>query len=285
MVQRTFYDLPAEAPAETAWEPAPGDAHTLRFGYNLADLDRLTRMSIARVYGLTIDARTRYEIAWSAIAEHLYDADAAPTPGALVVAGQNAVSGHLEDEMRHHGYDHNRGGGTKPRFAAFWEGFLRQPDPANGVVERVALYQIWAQLPDTHREVLHALAVADDYRAAARMLGKSYGAFVTAVNRARHAFYELWHEGEEPSRPWGFDRRSATGGRAGSTTYFLRQRQRQRQGTSSGRRRITASQLDAIRERRAAGDTLAQIAEDVKFSKSYLSRLLNGVLQPVEDAA
>lgn len=285
MVQLTYFELPGGADERPVWEPAPDDVHTLRHGYNLADVDRLTRMAIARVYGLSLDSRTRYELAWSAIAEHLYAADDAPTPADLVLAGQKVISQTLYDEFHHHGYDHNKGGGTMPRFAAYWESLRYRPDPSNGVIERAALYQIWAQLPDKHREALNALSVCEDYQAAADLLGKSYGAFVMSVSRARQAFLELWHEGEEPSRPWGFDRRSSEGSRGGSTTHFLRRRERHRQGVTQVRRRITASQLAVIRARRDAGETLAEIAEDVRFSKSYISRLLTGDRQPAPDPA
>ncbi|MFD0855677.1 hypothetical protein ACFQ07_25775, partial [Actinomadura adrarensis] len=243
MVQLTYYEPRGEACETAVWEPQPDDVHTLRHGYNLADLERLTRMSIARVYGLSIDYRTRYDTAWSAIAEALYAADARPEPNDLVLAGQKAISQYGHDEMHHRGYDTNKGGGCMPKFAAYWLDKRSQPGPEPGVVERFTLAQIWEQLPDKHRQVLHALAVCDDYRAAAGMVGKSYGAYLMAISRARAAFLELWHEGEEPSRPWGFDRRSSQGTRPGSATNFLRRRERHRQGVTQVRRRITESQL------------------------------------------
>lgn len=285
MTQKTYYELPGDAVEMPTWEPAATDTHTLRHGYNLADLNRLTRMSIARVYGLSLDYRTRYELAWSAIAEALYAAEAAPEPNDLVLAGQAVVSASLYDEMHHHGYDHNRGGGPMPKFAAYRESARCHPGPEHGVVERAALWQIWEQLSDAHREALHALAVCDDYRAAAALLGKSYTAFAMTISRARGAFLQLWHEGEKPSRPWGFDRRRTSDDRTQSTTHFLRRRHRLRQGITQVRRRITASQLAEIRTRRDAGDTLAQIADDTGFSASYISRLLTGVKQPAPDAA
>lgn len=286
MVQMTYYPGAITA-AQPRWEPAPDDVHTLRHGYNLADLNRLTRMSIARVYGLTIDYRTRYELAWSAIVEALYAADLAspPAPNDLVLAGQKAVSQSVYDEMHHRGYDSNKGGGCMPKFAAYWEGMRRRVGPEAGVVERTALWQIWGELSTDQREALQALAVCDDYSAAAELLGKSYGAFAASIGRARRAFLELWHEGEAPSRPWGCDRRSSAGSRRGSATNFLLIRERHRQGITRVRRRITASELPAIRARREAGETLEEIAQDLHFSKSYISRLLTGVLQPAPDPA
>ena len=286
MVQLSYYP-PAVTADLLRWEPAADDVHTLRHGYNLADLDRLTRMSIARVYGLTIDYRTRYELAWSMIAEALYaaDSDSPPTPNDLVLAGQKAISQSVYDEMHHRGYDSNKGGGCMPKFAAYWEGMRRWVGPEAGVVERLALAQIWERLAPTHREALHALSVCEDYGAAAELLGKSYGTFASSISRARRAFLELWHEGEEPSRPWGFDRRSCHGSRRGSATNFLLRRERQRQGVTGVRRRITASQLADVRARREAGETLTEIAQELRFSKSYISRLLSGALRPAPDPA
>lgn len=207
MVQRTFYALPHEAPAETpAWEPAADDVHTLRHGYNMADLDRLAWMAIRRNWGWSHEPRIRYEIAWTAIAERLYAAVDAPDLADLVFAGQDAISGFVTDEKRHHGVGpHGEG---RPKFAAFWEGSrLRVPDPAGGVVDRIALWQIWAHLSEAHRRVLAALAVHGDQQSAADALGSTYASYASRLHQARKAFVRLWHEHEEPSGMWGADRR------------------------------------------------------------------------------
>lgn len=211
MVQRTFYALPHEAPAEVPeWEPAPDDVHTLKHGYNIADVHRLAHVALRRLVGGRLDYQSRYELAWSGIAECLYTApdDQPPTPPDLIAAGAYSVSRHVQSEMHHHGRDRNNLGEEMPRFATYWI-WMSAPagSPERRVVEQTALWQIWAQLSDTHRQVLGALAVHGDYQAAAEALGRHPGTFNVHVSRARKAFLVLWHEGEEPSRIWGTDRR------------------------------------------------------------------------------
>jgi hypothetical protein len=57
MRQLTYYPAPVTDPDPGAWQPAPDDIHTLRFGYNLADVDRLARMSHGRAASAHPDPR------------------------------------------------------------------------------------------------------------------------------------------------------------------------------------------------------------------------------------
>jgi DNA-binding CsgD family transcriptional regulator len=210
MVQMTYY--PATAPsvaAEPAWEPAPDDVHTLRHGYNLADLDQLARKAVWRVWGLTLDYNTRYELAWSAIADHLYAAERPPTPPDLIWVGQDAIGTEVRDTMHHHGVDRiARGGDTMRGFVAFWETAIRHTSsPENGVVERAALWQIWPHLTEAQRRALLALAAHGTYQAAAASMGITYKTFKQHIGNGRNRFLDLWHEHEAPSRIWGCDRR------------------------------------------------------------------------------
>lgn len=217
MVQRTFYALPAEAPPEEEpWEPAPDDVHTLRHGYNLADLDHLARMSTRRIWGIAQDYLTRFETARSAIAEHLYTAEQHPEPGDLVYAGATAIARHAQDEQRHHGIGRGYDAGFTPKFAVYWDWAATvQHGFETSVIERVTFWQIWEQLGEQHRKVFAALAAHGTYQAAATALGTTYDTFCHSISHARGRFLMLWHEGEEPSRPWGHDQRvTAGGGRA-----------------------------------------------------------------------
>lgn len=211
-MQLTYYIAPwdQDEHADVEQPEVADDVHAIRHGYNLADLNRLARWAIWRVVGSMLDVRTRYEVAWSAIAEALYIApdDQPPAPDDLVRAGQNAIAGHVREEMHHHGRDRHNGGAPMPRFASYWEGMrLRVGGPEHVVVERTALWQIWPRLTDRQRQVLLALAAHEDYQAAAQALDANPGTFNVNVSHARKRFLELWHEGEEPSRVWGTDRR------------------------------------------------------------------------------
>lgn len=214
MVQRTFYALPSEAPPEEPeWEPPPDDVHTLRHGYNLADLDALARASTHRIWGISLDFLTRFEVARSAIAEHLYAAEERPDPGDLVYAGAAAVARHAQDEQRHHGIGRGYNAGFSPKFTVYWDWAATvQHGFETSVIERVTFWQIWEQLGDQHRKVFAALAAHGTYQAAADACGTTYETFCHSISRARSRFLLLWHEGEEPSRPWGHDRRVRDGG-------------------------------------------------------------------------
>ncbi|MFF5261292.1 hypothetical protein ACFY4C_20310 [Actinomadura viridis] len=209
----------------TATAP-PTDVHTIRHGYNLADLDRLARGSIWRAWMASMPFDERHAIAWSAIAEHLCDAEHRPEPGDLVRAAESAISRTIYDHWHHRGYDYNKGAGEMGRFVAYWTGLGTTPDFGPGIVDRTALWQIWELLNDNHRRALLALATHGDYRAAADDLGLTYKAYTMLLVRARRAFFELWHEGETPSRPWGTDRRQGSKDR--SVASLVRKRERRR---------------------------------------------------------
>ena len=208
MVQRTYYAPPEpEAPAAT-WEPAPDDVHTLAHGYNLADVDRLTRAAVWRVWGLHLDYQERYDLAWSGIVEHLYSSPVAPDPGELIGAGQDAIGEHIRADARHHGLDHHTGYQEFRRFGAYWEWTARHaPSPEPRVVERAALWQIWPALTGAQRRVLLAIAAHGTRQAAATALGITHKTLTHHLCAARARFLALWHEGEPPSRVWGADRR------------------------------------------------------------------------------
>ena len=224
MTQLTYYP-PREREPETkrAWTPEPDDVHTLRHGYNLADVNQLARRAVWRVWGLHLDYVTRFDLAWSGIVEHLYAAAEPPTPADLVHAGYDALANHVQQSMHLYGVDrHDRRGETMRGFVAYWEprGF-RGGSPEGLVVERAALWQIWPRLSDRHRGVLLALAAHGTYQAAAASLDLSDKMFKHHLSHARRAFLELWHEGETPSRIWGCDRRVVRAGdeQASAATY------------------------------------------------------------------
>lgn len=209
MTQLTYYVAPwdrddAQPVEEQRVDPRDG----LRWGYVAADLDRFARMAMSRQIGTyALDPVDRYEAAWSAIALALYEADEQPSPGALIYVGWNAISAANADEARHHGRDLIRHKGTtRSAFWLYWDKrYARSPE--NGIVERLALDQIWPQLTPGQQEALTALAVHGSMAEAARALGKSPSSLHQLAHKGRERFKALWHEGETPSRPWGRDRR------------------------------------------------------------------------------
>lgn len=206
-MQLTYYEH-GEARDRETWEPQAADVHTLRHGYNLADLDRLARAAVWRIWGTCLDYRTRYEVAWSAVAERLYAApeDSPPAPGDLISAGQDAIAAHVDSEQRHRGYDRETGAGM-PRWAAYWHGQRPVREPEAGLVERMALWQVWPELTPAQREALLALAACGTRDAAAESLGISPRTLAHQLDAARRRFLALWHEHETPPRFWGSDRR------------------------------------------------------------------------------
>jgi hypothetical protein len=228
-VQLTYYDHGDAGGGADAWEPQAGDIHTLRHGYNLADLDRLARMALSREWARNRDWRHRYDIAWSAIAEALYAAAEPPEPGDLIRAGQESVTGFLHTELRHWGIKHDRS--RRPSFAMYWDEVARHTaSPENGIIERLALWQVWARLRDEDREALLALAIHGEYDKAAATLGLRKYTYYARVRRARVRFLRLWHEGESPSRLWGHDTRGEHVCRSGNDTVMgvLRRRAREK---------------------------------------------------------
>lgn len=208
-----------------------GDA-PLRYGLTLDYLYELTMIAVrCEKWYQARDFHERANIAWSGIVEHLYASEKVPTRSDLICAGMRAIRAMFEDERRQHGLNtHDRYAGTGVNFERYW--FLAAqppPGPEDHVVERMALRQIWAELSSYHREALTTLAATDDYDQAADALGKSRATFYRQVGRARHAFLALWHDGEQPSRIWAYDRRRRSPANDHPFTGIIRDRKRKKQ--------------------------------------------------------
>lgn len=266
MVQRTFYAYPSEAPPETEAEAPPEDVHTVRHGYNLADLDRLARRALSRSFA-ALGGQWRsdgYEAAFSAAVEHVLTAQERPHPEDLVRTGWHAISALYQREASHHGYSRKKDD-TQQGFARYWNTLeVRRSHLEDGVVERFALWQIWPRLNAGHRQVLLALAASGDTRAAAQALGIGDNAMKMRLQRARAEFLRLWHEGEKPSRTW---RATVPLGRP----------------DPRGRRRITVSELERMRDRVGQGRTYAQIAAEFGVSRGCAAKMITGQRTPVPD--
>lgn len=218
----------------------------LQHGYTLSHLDTLARQAVMgnRSWWSGGDRIEQAEVARYAIVEHLYAADEVPEPLDLLRSAQRALGRHKEAEMRTHGIPVNARE-TGAHFATYWD-TPPTGSPENGIVEVLALRQIFPTLPVNHQKALLALAATGDYQAAARAIGANDNTFQTWVSRGRAAFRVLWHEGEVPSQQWGRDRRA--GGKQGAalaenrtTTGMARMRRRHRKAEKS----LTATESEA----------------------------------------
>lgn len=194
----------------------------IRHGYTFDDLDQLARVSVARSRSGAsgADNDELYAIAWDAIACHLFTVDEQPPGYDLIGAALTALGAESDDYRRHHGWRDN----TRA-FGMYWLDLTAPArSPEGRIIEQFALAQIWPQLQPYQQRAFVALATFEDYQAAADALGVSYKTFASAISQARKEFLRLWHEGEEPSRPWGNDRRRSEGTRRNAVTRHVKYR-------------------------------------------------------------
>jgi hypothetical protein len=161
-------------------------------------------------WGDRFAAPERFEIAWAGLVDHLTACEAPPEPFELYKAAQRAIGRASSKELNEHGLTHGGDGLTAmPRFEIYWA--PRPAPPADAtVVDRIAMWQIWATLRPLHKLAFLALAAHDDYAQAAQAIGYPYSTFTALIWEARAEFLARWHEGERPSRIWACDRHGTT---------------------------------------------------------------------------
>ncbi|MEU2739376.1 hypothetical protein ABZ656_29415 [Streptomyces sp. NPDC007095] len=194
-------------------------------GYTLDDLHHISRHVVhSDRWHNAADIEDRYDTAWHAIVEHLLTASEPPTRHDLFQAGLRGRDQAVRQRLQAHGYNHHQPGtGTRPRFEGYWTTTAAHtPSPEDRIVDRHTLAQIWPRLTPRQQDALNALAATGDYHRAAELLGVTPGTFNVLVSKARRRFLALWHEGEQPSRIWGTDRR--VGSRAATTPAAARRR-------------------------------------------------------------
>jgi hypothetical protein len=198
----------------------------LRHGYTLDSLTRLAHFAARRKrWEHDTELPIRYEVAFSAMAEHLYCANVPPAVGELIEAGWRAITEHGSAYRQFLGRAHDGPAGPGKKFERYWRHVAAPEDsPEEKVTERIALAQIWPCLRPSYREAFAALAAHEDYQRAADALGLTYATFKCRISAGRKEFLALWHQGETPSRPWVRDRRAGPGTDMHAVTYFLRVR-------------------------------------------------------------
>lgn len=265
----------------------PRNEDTLRFGYTVHGLLRIAKYAAydCRFAG-RIPFAERVDVALSAVAEHVYRAEEAPTEAELRNTAWNALSSRVRTELRHHGFDGDTGK-MRVAFIRYWSPAAVVGSPENAVVERIALAQIRERLHPTLQEALGALAEWGDYGPAAAWLGVSRAVLAVRVSRGRAEFFKWWHEGEEPSRLYSRHRPrregpdSARGSRRPATTSVAERERYLAQGKGGatwGRynraRRVTLPVSDAELARRyhTEDTTLTRLAEEYGTSHYTIRR-------------
>lgn len=174
-------------------------------GYTLAEVERLAKCAAGTTLSNPGDTMAdRVDDAWSAIVERLY-ADPTPIePGQLVWVGRRAL--YAADRKLKHDYgtfknDAGNGRGSMPRFQEYW--WRPVVTIEDQIVEHRAFAQIWPRLSPAERDAVIAFAIWGDQKLAAQATGVPH--LRSNLKNARDRFLRLWHEGEEPSKKWGFD--------------------------------------------------------------------------------
>jgi nucleotide-binding universal stress UspA family protein len=178
-------------------------------GYTFADLRRIADRATAYCrWGDRFPFAERFDIAWAGVIDYLTTCgDTPPEPFDVYKAAQRAIGRASEEDLREHGLRHGPAGlYVTPHFDIYWK--PRPAPPADAtVVDRLAVWQIWATLRPLHKMALLALAAHNDYATAAQSVGYPYSTFTSLICEARAEFFALWHEAETPSRLWAADRR------------------------------------------------------------------------------
>ncbi|MFF7022978.1 hypothetical protein ACFY97_18495 [Streptomyces klenkii] len=174
----------------------------VRHAYTLADLDRMAKAAVVADRSLASNIHLRYDIAWSAIALALAEADEPPLPQALVRAGWQAIYADVRQGWKLYGVARDTGErtvGSSPRFAAYWRHTHEVPSE-EGLIERIAVCQILDTLPVVYRDAVLALATHGTLHAAARALGISDVAMKGRITTAKRRFAARWYAPEAPPR-------------------------------------------------------------------------------------
>jgi hypothetical protein len=173
-------------------------------GYTFTQLRQIAdRAALYCRWGDRFAPAERFEIAWAGLIDHLTTCDAPPESFELYKAAQRAIGRASSKERSEHGLTSD--GEAMPKFEIYW---APRPAPAadTTVVDKIAMWQIWATLRPLHKMAFLALAAHNDYAQAAQAIGYPYSTFTALICQARAEFLVRWHEGERPSRIWVCDR-------------------------------------------------------------------------------
>ncbi|TDC77501.1 hypothetical protein [Streptomyces hainanensis] len=145
--------------------PAHANAVVLAHGYTGRDVARIASFAVRQARSELFDSGQQYDVAWSAIAEALWNCTEPPDAKTLYRAGIRAI--HDEGRSLARGRGVWQKDAPIKRFDTYWRTVERQPREEHPVVERIAAIQVYDGLPDIHQWTLWALTVADDEDGAA----------------------------------------------------------------------------------------------------------------------
>jgi len=139
--------------------PLPASWDETWLGYTFTGLHRIAeRAAMYCRWADRLPYPERFDIAWAGIIDYLTGCDSPPEEFEVYKAAQRAIGHASSAELREHGLRHGPAGlYATPRFEIYW---APKPAPAADatVVDRIALWQIWATLRPLHKMALLALA-------------------------------------------------------------------------------------------------------------------------------
>lgn len=263
--------------------PRPRADDVVGHGYTAFQVVRLAVWAAREcrwVNGMDMVHRT--ENAWEAITEHLQLVAARPQETELIAIGWKAMKAQHYQDLKAHGLGGKDKALVSRAFLRYW---TSASAPAHShedlLVDRIALAQIWTALTPAHRQVLTALAEHDDRRRAERAVNMDAATFTRTLGRARRAFFALWHEGETPSKMWGYD---GPGARHQNVMYLVRLRKqralkRKAAGTVSRQGHRPPKELGVLNSellaRFGGGETYAGMGREFGVSADLIKDRLN----------
>lgn len=178
------------APADEWRSPRPN-------GWTLPEMKRAARLGSARIrYGAWRLLGDAIDVAWEGAA--LAIAEDPHASWAVVAEAASRAVGAEASAVQHAHRLSQSDAHTGARSAIYWGDWLDDTPPSpEGCLDRMALAQVWAALPEVHREILALAAVLPSSEVADR-LGISPARVSQRLTIARRAAITLWHDWEPP---------------------------------------------------------------------------------------
>lgn len=173
------------------------DTATLAHGFTMADLHRAARQAAGGSGARSpLPWDERYEIAWMAIAEAIYESDERPN---LPLVGMQAISKESHSYRSFHGLEgaSARDGDRAPSFIKFWAP-RGSEDFTDTIVERLSLPAVLSLLSSEEYEVLAALAAHGTQLKVAEVLRLSPALVNQRVKSGRQRVIAAWIAPDTP---------------------------------------------------------------------------------------